>query len=186
MCIHLVLTKVWLYQTSWKRLNCHFERFRRFERWPLIRASRRQLSEAFTVAIQPLLTRFIKPSFGFTLPPTQHHSFLKKLEIHLVFKPFLKSIISWKLKLKLSISWANHGDLGSQLERFKHDNPSWEITVAPFYFGCSVIGLSVENSLLHWIQTLQRFRGLWDRRGLLFGHGRTTLLSSTEQCGMIR
>ena len=36
---------------------------------------KRQLSKSFTVVIQPLSTRLIKPNFCFTLPPTQHHSF---------------------------------------------------------------------------------------------------------------
>ena len=46
-----IKTKIWFYQTSWQRLNYHRERFRNLE-----------LSKPFTVVIQPLSTRLIKPN----------------------------------------------------------------------------------------------------------------------------
>ena len=65
-------------------LNCHRERFRKltFRSDEGLKRSKRQLSKSFTVAIQHLSTRLIKPNFCFDLPHRRSITVSLELEIH--------------------------------------------------------------------------------------------------------
>ena len=109
--------------------------------------SKLQHSKSFTVVIQPLSTRLIKPNFCFTLPPTQHHSFFRNQKfIHRKTAHFRMPSVAQNLRvLKLKVE---RGRRASHVEISGDQDTQWsaEAPVGSLYSYVAFI-LTTQNDM---------------------------------------